>query len=123
MLNKNISEIQNNSLHDVEILDVKVSSQVNYFDTVYLTLRDDKFIDQYGNNTIQIVLRECCRAQLNLNMYILGKDTIRLCTIVDETLNLFNEQNDIFKHFHIDTNTTASFIDVYAKEGTITLIK
>ena len=103
------------NFHDADILSMEFLTVNSYFDTIHIILKDRRFLLEYGSETIKITLSDCSRVKIEARMYICGNDSVRSCWISDdELLEIIGGIEKAFLHFYLETNTTASIIDVYA---------
>ncbi len=125
--------ISNITFHDAFITEVQIMTLDNHFDYVSLTLEALEFRERYNADKIKLIFDGCYKARLDLQMWILGKDTIRNCYCKKES-DLLNQvdvliskgllpNNSKFKHFSIELNTSGSTIDILAKSAKINLVK
>ncbi len=103
------------NFHDADILSMEFLTVNSYFDTINIILKDRRFLLEYGSETIKITLSDCSKVKIEARMYICGNDSVRSCWISDdELLEIIGGIEKAFLHFYLETNTTASIIDVYA---------
>lgn len=113
MNNTNMHKMVEN-FHDADILSMEFLTVNSYFDTIHIILKDRRFLLEYSSETIKITLSDCSRVKIEARMYICGNDSVRSCwTSNDEAIGIIGGEKS-FLHFYLETNTTASIIDVYA---------
>jgi hypothetical protein len=118
--------IQELSFHDVYILNINLNTKKDFFDQIKIFLKSADFIPHLGTDKVILEFSECYKANLQLQMWIGGKDTIRELRFMDSSdeLSKINEmkekglirKEDSFKHCEIILNTSSSKIDILAKE-------
>lgn len=121
----NLSKI---TLHDAVILGLSVSTNEDHFDKLSIMLESNDFTRLFGSSKIQINFLDCFRVKLNLQMWIVGKDSIRDFEVMLESNLLAEIQNfdklkiPELKHYHFNLNVSNSNIDILAKDTDITPI-
>jgi hypothetical protein len=126
-----MNNIEQINFHDAYILELQVCTITDHFEVIKILLESKEFIKDYGTNKISLVFRECFKAELKLQMWIKGKDSIRELRIIDEKesndLNNiaemkrkgFVKDSDNFKYCEITLNTSDGKIHIIAKEVSI----
>ena len=113
MNNTNMYKMVGN-FHDADILGMGFLTVNSYFDTINIVLKDRRFLLEYGSEIIKITLSDCSRVKIEARMYICGNDSVRSCwTSNDEVIGIIGGEKS-FLHFYLETNITASVVDVYA---------
>ena len=119
-------DITDVSLHDAYITGVDVRTLDDHFDYIAMYIETTELVDDFDTNKIKIVFEGCYKAQFGLQMWIKGKDTIRShCYYNDsewikEIQTLHDKgvlpKNYKFKHFSLELNTSASTIEILARD-------
>lgn len=108
-------DIQNINLHDEKILGIEIDSKEDFFNIIAIKVKNNDKI-------MAIKCIDCYSADLNLNMYITGDDTIRFLKIENITVQrkVCNNPEEIInislKKLIINLNTTNSNIIITARE-------
>lgn len=120
---KDLNEI---AFHDANVLGLEIKTINDHFDCILITLESSEFMNSYRTSTIKLVFRDCFKAQFNLQMWIVGKDSVRSFDLIKdsnwipevEKLNKdgYGPKASDLKHFHLNLNTSNSSIDILAKE-------
>lgn len=120
-----MESIDNLPLHDSYILGIDIKTNTDHFDTITITLESSSFINLYQTKILKFNFKDCFKANLNLQMWIIGKDSIRSFDILSNFLSndLVNAANkgsgpnaNDFVHYHFNLNISNSDIDIWAKE-------
>ncbi|MHB8125650.1 MAG: hypothetical protein ACYDEJ_08440 [Desulfitobacteriaceae bacterium] len=125
----NVEEL---SFHDVYIIGINFSTKKDHFEQISIFLESEDFVSDFGTDKVILEFSDCYRANLQLQMWISGKDSIREFRFLDSSsaeLKKINEmkekglikKDDIFKHCEIILNTSFGKIEILAKE--VSLVK
>lgn len=108
-------KIENIELHDAYFEELLINSKTDYFDEII-------FVFKFKEEPIKFVFKNCFCANINLDMWISGKESIRDCChiISDEYDNKITVQKNKgflpiekeFKYFKITTNISNSIIEL-----------
>ena len=114
------------SFHDVYILGININTKKDHFDQITLFLESSEFVSDFATDKVILKFRECYKANLQLQMWIEGKDSIRSFEVLEQS-NLLLEAGKILKasgsqlvtklkHFQLNLNTSNSTIDILAED-------
>lgn len=116
----------NLELHDSYFIEMKFESIKDFNDRISIILESDNFMNTYETRRIMLVLEDCFKIVLNLNMWVSGKDTVKDYNISNSSdwLNTELENCKIkpkeTQHFKLELNTSGSIFNfLISKEITI----
>ena len=115
IMKKEEYDIQNINLHDEKILGIEIDSKEDFFNVIAIKVK-------YNDKKMAIKCTDCYSADLKLNMYITGDDTIRSLKIENITVQrkVCNNPEEVInislKKLIINLNTTNSDIIITARE-------
>jgi hypothetical protein len=121
----NLAEI---CFHDAYIYGISVVTGKDHFDKISISLDSNTFISDFGTSKVSLQFTECFRAELQLQMWISGKDSIRELDIIDSDSSAeirkindlkekgYIKKDDVFEHCEITLNTSGSKITIISKD-------
>ncbi len=122
-------DINQIDFHDTFINGIEISTIQDHFDHIVIQLESTRFMSDFGTPTIGIIFEECFMADLKLQMWITGKDTVRHHTVFEDSpllqqVEALNSRGMGPKageliHFQMELNTSGSVLDILAKSITI----
>lgn len=105
--------------HDAKVLGFEVATCQDHFDTIIVTIESTEFLKVYESEKVKVIFKDCYKAQMDLQMWIVGIDTLRSFEIVKDSSLLPDESTCIgasqFKHYRLNLNTSNSTIEIVAK--------
>lgn len=103
-----VNEIDSYNFHDAIIDKLEMSSQNDFFSEIILTLSFPNL------ERLKFVFRDCLCANLSLQMWIQGQDSIRNWSFdpAEKVKPLMESYKQTFKYISFNTNTTNSIIEV-----------
>ena len=115
------------NFHDVYIIGINISTKKDHFEQLSIFLESEDFVADFGTDKLILEFSDCYKANLQLQMWISGKDSIRELKFVDSSsdelkkINQMKEKglikkDDIFKHCEIILNTSSGRIEILAKD-------
>ena len=109
------NKIENIELHDAYFTDIEFHTKADYFDEIV-------FVFKIKKKPLKFVFKNCFCANINLNMWISGKESIRDCChtisadynnkITDLKKRGYLPKEIEFKYFKITTNTSNSIVEL-----------
>jgi|GEM_PF-2619799 len=122
-----MNNVEKFSFHDAYINGINIITIKDHFEKVNIFLESNEFMNCFGTSKVSLVFEDCYKADLQLQMWISGKDTIRELRLVDDSSSQeikkiielkekgFIKKDDIFIHCEIILNTSGSKIVILAK--------